>query len=373
MASMTLCLCGDVMTGRGIDQILAHPSDPSLCESHVKSARRYVELAEAANGIIERPVSFEYIWGDALEAFKSADARIVNLETSVTAMCDHWPKRIHYRMNPHNVACLTSAGIDCCVLANNHLMDCGYVGLAETVETLRKAAIGIAGAGQDLKSAQKPALKDVSGKGRVLVFGFGCESSGIPREWLAGERRPGVNLISESSNAEIERIATQIRSSKRPTDVVVASIHWGGNWSYTIPLEQRLLAHRMVEVAGVDIVHGHSSHHLKAVEVYREKLILYGCGDFMNDYEGIPGYEQFRDDLALMYLPTVETTTGRLVSLTIFPFQIRRFRLNHTASVDAEHLCDILNREGAVFDTHFSLNGHAIELIPNEMAIEGSS
>jgi poly-gamma-glutamate capsule biosynthesis protein CapA/YwtB (metallophosphatase superfamily) len=373
MASIKLCLCGDIMTGRGIDQVLPHPGDPRLRESYVQSALRYVELAETANGIIEKPVSFAYIWGDALEAFKLANVRVVNLETSVTATCDYWPKSIHYRMNPANVACLTSVGIDCCVLANNHLMDCGVAGLAETVNTLRKAGIATAGAGHDLTSALMPAIKEVPGKGRVLVFGFGCESSGIPSEWAARECGPGVNLISESSESELENVAARVRVSKRPDDVVVASIHWGGNWGYQIPVAQRSLAHRMVD-AGVDIVHGHSSHHPKAVEVYREKLILYGCGDFMNDYEGIPGYEQFRNDLALMYLPSIETPAGRLLNLTILPFQIRRFRLNHAAYVDAAHLRDILNLEGTAFDTHFSLtDGRAIELIPSKVAIEGSS
>ena len=45
-------------------------------------------------------------------------------------------------------------------------------------------------------------------------------------------------------------------------------------------------AHRLID-AGVDVVHGHSSHHPRPIEVYRGKLILYGCGDTIDDYEGI--------------------------------------------------------------------------------------
>jgi poly-gamma-glutamate synthesis protein (capsule biosynthesis protein) len=62
----TLFLCGDVMLGRGIDQILPHPGDPRLYESYVKSAATYVELAERRNGPIPKPVDFEYVWGDVL-------------------------------------------------------------------------------------------------------------------------------------------------------------------------------------------------------------------------------------------------------------------------------------------------------------------
>lgn len=80
-----------------------------------------------------------------------------------------------------------------------------------------------------------------------------------------------------------------------------------------------MFAHRLIDEAGVDIIHGHSSHHVKAIEVYKDKLILYGCGDFLNDYEGIGGYEEFRADLALMYFATVEPSTGKVFDLHMTP------------------------------------------------------
>src|SRR5687768_12386434 len=118
----TLFLCGDVMLGRGIDQILPHPGDPQLYESHVKSAATYVELAERTKGPIPKPVDFRYVWGDALAELQRAqpDARIINLETSITRSTDPAPKGINYKMSPDNTPCLTAADIDCCVLANNH-------------------------------------------------------------------------------------------------------------------------------------------------------------------------------------------------------------------------------------------------------------
>ena len=86
MGSVRLFLCGDVMTGRGIDQILPHPCDPALHEDYVQSAIDYVRLAEQLNGPIQRPVNPAYIWGAAIEEWSRAkpDARIVNLETSIT-------------------------------------------------------------------------------------------------------------------------------------------------------------------------------------------------------------------------------------------------------------------------------------------------
>jgi len=81
--------------------------------------------------------------------------------------------------------------------------------------------------------------------------------------------------------------------------------------------------------------------------VYRERPILYGCGDFLNDYEGIAGYEAYRSDLRLMYFLEVEPASGKLVRLWITPMQMRRFRLNRASVVDTRWLQEMLDREGS--------------------------
>jgi poly-gamma-glutamate synthesis protein (capsule biosynthesis protein) len=132
----TLFLCGDVMTGRGIDQVLAHPSDPIIYEDYVRDAREYVRLAEKVNGPIPRDADPRYVWGHALEELTGTDARIINLETAVTSSDDYWKgKGINYRMHPANVPVLEAARPDVCVLANNHVLDYGYTGLKETLDT----------------------------------------------------------------------------------------------------------------------------------------------------------------------------------------------------------------------------------------------
>ncbi len=354
---ITLFLCGDVMTGRGIDQVLPHPGRPHLYEPYVRSAVRYVELAEAANGPIRRPVDFPYLWGDALDELRRVrpDLRIVNLETAVTRAEDAWPdKGINYRMHPGNVPCLTAAGIHCCVLANNHVLDWGYAGLAETLDSLRRAGIATAGAGRDAAQAAAPAILAVPGKGRVLVYAWGLESSGVPPEWAAGEGRPGVNFLPDLSPRSLAAVARQITAVRRPGDLVLASLHWGGNWGFTVGQEQRDFARGLIDAAGVDVVHGHSSHHVKGIEVYRDRPILYGCGDFLNDYEGIGGYEEYRGDLALMYFPTL--VDGRLVRFALTPTQTRRFRVGRAPEAGVRWLLGTLNREGGKFGTGVSLD-----------------
>jgi poly-gamma-glutamate synthesis protein (capsule biosynthesis protein) len=246
---LTLSLCGDVMTGRGIDQVLPHPSPPRLHEPYVTDARRYVELSQKKSGGFEVPLAFADIWGDALAAWEQAapDLRIVNLETSITQSEDYWPyKDIHYRMNPNNLPCLTAAKLDCCCLANNHVLDWGYLGLEETLASLRWGKIKTAGAGLTLKEAEAPATFEIEGRGRVLVFSMAAVSSGIPWDWAATPDRPGINLLPDLSAATAEYLARQIAQVKRPDDLAIASIHWGGNWGYKISNNQREFAHHIM-------------------------------------------------------------------------------------------------------------------------------
>lgn len=345
---LTLFLCGDVMLGRGIDQVLPHPGRPVLHEPYMRSALGYVTLAEQASGPIPKPVGYDYVWSDALAELgrRAPDVRLINLETAVTRSEDAWPRKgIHYRMHPGNIPCVTAAGIDCCVLANNHVLDWGYAGLEETLATLQQAGLKTAGAGLSGDEAAAAAELAVPGKGRVLVFAYGHDSSGVPPEWGAAGDKAGINLLPDLSEATADRIGRQVAAVKRPGDIAVASLHWGANWGYRIPGEQRAFAHRLIDAAGIDVVHGHSSHHPRAIEVYRHKPVLYGCGDLINDYEGISGYEEFRGDLSLLYFVTLDPADGKLTALAMSPLQIRRFRLNRASERDAAWLAEVLDRE----------------------------
>jgi poly-gamma-glutamate synthesis protein (capsule biosynthesis protein) len=193
-------------------------------------------------------------------------------------------------------------------------------------------------------------------KGRVIALSYGMTSSGIPPDWAASQNRPGVNLLPDLSDKAVRDIKEKIETVGRPGDIVLLSIHWGGNWGYAIPSAHRAFAHRLIDQAGVDIIHGHSSHHVMGLEVYRNRPIFYGSGDFLNDYEGIRGYEEFRGDLSLMYFVTMETSTGRLVRLRLIPTRIKQFRINKAAAREARWLMDVLNRESREFGIRVAVN-----------------
>ena len=189
-----------------------------------------------------------------------------------------------------------------------------------------------------------------------LSFLSATVTSGIPRSWAATTDIPGVNLLTRLSEADALRAAEYIVSIKQPGDLAVVSLHWGSNWGYEIPAEQQLFARTLIDRANVSIIHGHSSHHAKAIEVYHKRLILYGCGDFLNDYEGIRGYEEYRSDLALMYFADIEPTTGNLAAFEIIPLQIRNFQLSRPSRQDIEWMQQTLQRECLRFGTGIALN-----------------
>jgi poly-gamma-glutamate synthesis protein (capsule biosynthesis protein) len=341
------------MTGRGVDQILPHPSSPEIFERMVHHAGEYVDLAEEAHGAIPHPVGFSYVWGEALAELEQLDALIINLETAVTRDGEPWPgKDVHYRMHADNVSCLSAAHVDVCGLANNHALDWGRDALVETLESLHQAGIKTAGAGRHRREAEEPATVDSRAR-RVVVFGLGDSSSGIPRAWAASSGRPGVALLREGSEREADAIGERIARVRRTGDVVVVSLHWGSNWGYGVADELVEFAHALVE-RGVDVIHGHSSHHPRPIEIHRGRLVLYGCGDFIDDYEGIVAHEPFRSDLVLAYLPRLRAATGELIELRMVPLRIRRMRLERASFDDTTWLATTLSRISGAYGSRIA-------------------
>jgi poly-gamma-glutamate capsule biosynthesis protein CapA/YwtB (metallophosphatase superfamily) len=354
-APVSLLLTGDVMIGRGIDQLMPTPCAPQLYEPYVQDARDYVRLAEDASGPIARPVHFDYVWGEALAQIERQGPalRIVNLETAVTTSDTAWPgKGIHYRMHPAHMGCLQAARIDACALANNHVLDWDRTGLIETLDTLRAAGIATAGAGADAAQAAAPAVLQIPKGPRVLLFSCALETSGVPSAWRATATRSGVDLLPALGARTLQALADQVESARQAGDIVIVSLHWSGNWGHAIGADERAFARGLVE-AGVDLVHGHSSHHAKAFEIHRDRLILYGCGDFINDYEGIGGHEAWRGDLAPAYFVTLDG--GRLQSLRVALFKSNRLRLQAASMQDCAWWRDTLNRECAPLGTAYVL------------------
>jgi poly-gamma-glutamate synthesis protein (capsule biosynthesis protein) len=179
-------------------------------------------------------------------------------------------------------------------------------------------------------------------------------SSGTPPGWAATGGRAGVALLPDLAEAGVAALAQRVHRERQPGDLVVVSVHWGPNWGFDVATSEVRFAHDLVD-AGVDVVWGHSSHHPRPIEVYRGRLVLYGCGDLIDDYEGIGGYEQYRDELRLLYLVSLDPGTAALRGLRMVALRAARLRLNRADPSDARWLCDTLDRVSRPFGSHVTL------------------
>jgi poly-gamma-glutamate capsule biosynthesis protein CapA/YwtB (metallophosphatase superfamily) len=248
--SLRILLVGDCMLGRGVDQALRQ----------------------------HKP---DFPWGDTLPIFHEADLRLCNLECVISDLGEPWSeyeKAFHFRSSARNVAALRAAGINLVSLANNHVLDYGYEALREMLEILDRAGIAHSGAGVDLEEATRVARVDIHG----WRLGFLAFTDNEP-SWEAMSQRPGVFYAPVSLDDLRARHLIEVVRNSEDLDLLIVSAHWGSNWGYTPPPEHIALAHALID-AGADVIFGHSSHVFRGIEFYRDRPILYGTGDFVDDY-----------------------------------------------------------------------------------------
>ena len=200
----------------------------------------------------------------------AGDVVIANAEAPITA-ADPLPlKKFNYAAQPEAAAALKKAGVDVLGLSNNHSMDAGPAGLADTEQHAQTAGLATFGAGANRDEALKPLLVDAGDKGKVAVLGFG-ENFGASS--TASSTEPGMVAFST------ERIVHGYELAKAAgADSVVAYVHWGDNYA-PVNEEQRYWAKELV-AAGYDLVVGSGSHVLQPVEVIDGVPVVYSLGNF---------------------------------------------------------------------------------------------
>eukprot|EP00747_Dinoflagellata_sp_TGD_P075148 gnl/TRDRNA2_/TRDRNA2_158623_c0_seq1.p1 gnl/TRDRNA2_/TRDRNA2_158623_c0~~gnl/TRDRNA2_/TRDRNA2_158623_c0_seq1.p1 ORF type:complete len:208 (-),score=23.74 gnl/TRDRNA2_/TRDRNA2_158623_c0_seq1:142-765(-) len=193
---------------------------------------------------------------------------------------------------------------------------------------------------------------------------MGHRSSGVMEGWQADAdgKHYGINTV-EFTDAWVQRFAEHVGTFRQKGDVVVASVHWGVNWSWEIPQEQQEFARKLVDVADVDIVHGHSSHHFKGIELYKGRLLMYGAGDILTDYEGIKeGTTQLGDevgargDLGFMYFVDYDAFKRRVDGLTLKPTLLRHLRIELPTETDVQLALQTIQRECEKFGLKVQLD-----------------
>lgn len=281
---ITVALAGDVMLGRGVNEVI-----PSR--------------------------GYAYPWGDVLSLLQRADLLLINLECALTAETRRWHdgyKAFYFRAEPDVVETLRVGGVDFASLANNHAGDFGTSGFLETVAVLDRAGIAHAGAGADLISARAPARLAANDL-RIAVVAF----ADYPEAWAASRETPGINYIPVSTEHETLRVVEHALAEARAgADLVIFSIHWGPNMrSHPTAAFQRFA--RWVVDSGADLFWGHSAHVVQGIEIWNGRPILYDTGDFVDDYAVDP---ELRNDLSALFLLRVDPP--RVVGLDLEPVAI---------------------------------------------------
>ncbi len=186
------------------------------------------------------------------------------------------------------VEVLRKGRIDFVSLANNHSIDYGWEALSDTMDLLNQNGIGFSGGGKNIEEARKPALIEKKGLTIGLLsytanvntpFGFKASQE---REGLAPMRISPFFLPDHTNQEDVEAMQKDVEKWKSLVDFLVVSFHWGisEGGTHTVTLHQKIIAHHAVH-AGADLILGHHSHALQAVEIYRNKPICYGLGNFV--------------------------------------------------------------------------------------------
>ncbi len=320
-----------------------------------------------------------YPWGDTLSLFREADVRLCNLECVISDRGTPWsatPKVFHFRSDAKNVAVLNAARIDAVSLANNHVLDFSYQGLFDMLHHLQQAGIRFAGAGATLKEASNPSIWEVQGRKLVSVPSSGSrkdidsrrfpggkvytpnpnESSGnalgfiaiTDNEpgWAASGEQPGVwHVPIRVQGKQAQYLFEVVQQTKAEVACLIVSVHWGSNWGYVPPPEHRLFAHTLID-HGADIIFGHSSHVARGIEVYQNRPIIYGAGDFIDDY-AVDDIE--RNDQSFLFMIDLNETTSS--HLLLYPTVIRDFQARRAGNSECKAIITHMQRLCAQLNT----------------------
>jgi poly-gamma-glutamate capsule biosynthesis protein CapA/YwtB (metallophosphatase superfamily) len=357
-----------------------------------------VMLGRLVNDVLAKN-EFSYVWGDTIDIIKKADFSLINLECSISSRGKEWNKTFkvfHFRAKPEAINVLISAAIDYASLANNHVLDYDDEALEDTINLLNTKNIAHSGAGKNLREAMEPAIVKKNFNSNNIKFTYNYEKNNSTintitigvisltdnePQWEAKDNSAGVNYIPIILDPDKYycRLKDCIEKVKKQSDLVIVLSHIGPHFREKPSEKYVNFAHTVIEF-GADVYWGHSNHMPQGIEIYRHynnknnkndnnnnnnnnnnndndnnrKIIMYDCGDFIDDYAIDSNY---RNDLSFIFIlhlnvdtknyqfnndnKTATTKNKKNIILRnsiieLIPIKINNFRVNTISMNDSD-------------------------------------
>lgn len=284
---------------------------------------------------------YTHPWGDVLPLLKKNDFNIINLETTITKSEKRVFKVFNFKLDPDNAQTLVEANISLVNLANNHSFDFNEEGFLETTQLLDSKKIKHVGAGQDINQARKLEILEKNGI-KIGVIGY---TDNEP-DWAATLEKAGINYIRIG---QIEKIEHDIKSIRNQVDVLIVSIHWGPNKIERPEKTFIEFAHKIID-CGADLIHGHSAHIFQGIEIYNGKAIIYGAGDFIDDYMI---YSDQHNDHSFLFQAKI--TKDGVQQLKLIPVYISEMQVNLAKNELAQKILNHMKKLSAEFGTKLEI------------------
>ncbi|MFJ4475408.1 CapA family protein [Streptomyces xanthochromogenes] len=273
--TITLAFGGDVhFTERTAPRLNATPADPAL--------------------------------GPMSKTVAAADFAMVNLETAITTRGSAEPKLYHFRTPPSALTALQASGVDAVSMANNHAVDYGPAGLADTLDAVHHAPIPVLGIGANEAEAYKPYVKNIRGV-RLAVVAASQVMDLTNDKFRAGPKKPGI-----ASALDQAKLIAAVKRAKAEADVVVVYLHWGTEGQSCPGPEQKSIAAKL-SAAGATAVVGTHAHVMLGSGMLGRSYVNYGLGNLL--WYGTSPYPRSNDS----GIATLTIAHGKVVKQAFAP------------------------------------------------------
>ena len=298
--------------------------------------------------LVPPPASAEHVY----QLVRDADFSLGNFEMPLTDRGAPVQKLLNIRAPASIAADIPMLGFDTLTIANNHAVDCGWEGLADTQAGLEAGGIAVVGSGETLAAAARPAFREVEGI-RVGVIAFSCLT---PTGMGAAIDRPGISPLHIVTGYEIDpwyqmeepgdpsvvrirtaprpedlaRAVAAVSAAKASCDLLIVTIHWGFGSGESLAEYQFPLACALID-AGADTIHGHHPHAIHGIGFHAGRPIFFSAGTFIGQQIFLDASPQVHAMWAEMspdgYVTVLECSPGAVSGIRLHPTTLDRDRL----------------------------------------------